>query len=177
MTEHAGGEYSPKDSKSLVVIIDDINLPETHCPLTDRPATELIRHMMSWKSYHHGASAAQRTLTGFSFAASVTLHEPFNKETGLKQRLLQHFNPIHFNQPNMSCLNAIYNAQMRTHWAEETAISVKGSSDNVVAALVALLLSVQTEIQAKSRACHYRFSLHTLDNVSKNEQLSCSRTR
>jgi hypothetical protein len=158
------GTAFPKRSKALNVILDDLSLPDIHSSPSERPASELVRQILSTKA-SYGDHCTLSTISGLTLHGTCSYIANNDCRVGLSDRLIRLFNPLIVPPPSTSSLVSIYLAKFKRHWNASTPAAILGLTEGVVGCMVAIYDKMRLKVSPSVHSPHSLVSLHSLEEI------------
>jgi dynein heavy chain len=153
-------KYTPK---SLVVHIDDINMPEVEL-YGAQPPIELLRQTIDQKGFYDRQFLEWREVEDTVFVATSV--PPGNGRLPLTDRFMRHFHILNIQASNEEIMKSIFGKVIKNFFESfDFKAKIKGMDENLVIGTLQLYREMVTKMLPTPTKSHYTFNLRDVSKV------------
>ncbi|KNC52665.1 dynein heavy chain domain-containing protein [Thecamonas trahens ATCC 50062] len=156
------GVFGPMPGKSLVVFVDDLNMP-TPEKYGARPPIQLLRQVCDQGGWYDSESLDKQfvELVDVQLAGALTLG---SGKAPVSQRLLRHFNVLYSPEYERESLEYIFSVILKTHLSKFLS-DIRSLSSSVISATFDVYAAVIEHFKPTPSKPHYVFNMRNLFKV------------
>ena len=156
------GVYGPAMDHTLLVFVDDLNMPmkETYGA---QPPIEILRQWMDHGGWYDRKEKDFHRIIDMQFVAAMG--PPGGGKTRITQRYVRHFNVINFVPFDADSLRSIFGTIMTWFLSSGYPSKIKGLNEKIVNASIDLYYKVEKGLLPTPAKSHYTFNLRDLSGV------------
>lgn len=154
----------PKNTpRSLVVYIDDVNMPEVE-QYGAQPPIELLRQTIDQNGFYDRQVLQWREIEDTIFVATSV--PPGNGRAPLSDRFMRHFHILNIQASSDEIMKSIFGKIIKNFFdAFEFNPKIKGMDDNLVTGTLLLFREMVTKMLPTPKKSHYIFNLRDVSKV------------
>ena len=156
----SGTTYGPPGTKSQVVFLDDLNLPEVD-PYDTQSAIALVRQHIDYGHWYDRAKLFLKSIINTQYVAAMN---PTTGSFHINPRLQRHFATFAVDFPGALSLLTIYQTFLDGHLASFPD-EVQAISSHLINGALGLHAAVSGAFKKSARNIHYEFSVRHLSAV------------
>lgn len=166
MEKKRKGIYAPPLSKSGIIFVDDLNMPQKEV-YGAQPPIELLRQWMDYGGWYD-IDTPEREFRATQKISFVTAMVPAGRSP-ITNRYVRHFNIVYVEPYSDSSMSTIYSNVME--WMFRSAqklpygANIEKLKENVVSSTISVYNDVQKQFRPTPAKSHYTFNLRDLSKV------------
>ena len=155
------GVYGPSNGRSLVVFIDDFNMPQRQ-QYGAQPPLEIVRHVIKYCEFYDLKTLALRTIVGVQFVAAMA--PPGGGRNEISRRVLRHFQIVWIPESSDSTLLLIYETILNFFCRNQDA-PIKGMCQKIVSATIEAFRGAKELLLPTPHKSHYLYNLRDVSRI------------
>lgn len=160
--KRAGSTFAPPSGKTLVVFVDDMNMPKVDTYGTQQPIALLLFLISKGTLYDHGKDLNLKHIKNLSYIAAMG--PPGGGRNNVDPRFVALFNVYNLIEPSAAVLKHIYSSILTARLANFPE-SVKEAGSKITDATLMLYALIVERLPPTPSKFHYIFNLRDLSRV------------
>ena len=161
MEKRSRDQYGPPGGRSMVLFVDDFNMPAKDT-FGSQPPIELLRQWMEYKGWYDRGKCTWRYIQDMSLM--VGMGKPGGGRSVISQRMQSQFSMLNFTFPHDSQIQRIFESIL-TPQLSDFSDDIKQLAKPMVTATVDLYNFMVENFKPTPVKCHYLFNLRDIAKV------------
>ena len=156
-------EYAPEGKKTLVIFVDDLNMPKKE-KYGAQPPIEIIRQWFDYKGWYRLKQADKPFIFVSSLIFTGAMGHPGGGKAFLSNRFMRHFNLINYTELVDNSIFSIFRKKVN-HFLAKFDEEVKSLISTVVESTLMIYKDISNSLLPIPKTPHYMFNLRDMSKV------------